>query len=61
MLNTRKKRNAVRPASLQPLGNALNKAIMQVITHSLIEELKLNAEVGNQEIILATPPGQRQQ
>jgi hypothetical protein len=52
------KRNAARPAALQPLGNALNKATIQVLTHSLIEQLKLNAEAGNQEIILATKPGQ---
>ena len=55
------KRNDARPASLQPLGEALIKASVQVITYSYIEQLKLNTEAGNQEIILATPPGQHQQ
>jgi hypothetical protein len=53
-------RNAVRPASLQPLGNALNQATIKILTGALIESAKLNAETGNQEIVRATPPGQRQ-
>jgi hypothetical protein len=55
------KRNAVRPASLHPLGNALNKATMQILSGALIESVKLNAETGNQEIVLATKPRQHQQ
>jgi hypothetical protein len=55
------KRNAVRPPSQRPLGNALNKAVIQILSGELIEEVKLNAELGNQEILKATRPGQRQQ
>jgi hypothetical protein len=55
------KRNAARPPSVQPLGNALNKATIQILSGALIEAVKLNAETGNQEIVLATKPGQRQQ
>jgi hypothetical protein len=55
------KRNAARRASLQPLGNALNKATIQILTGAYIESIKLNAETGNQEIVLATKPGQRKQ
>jgi hypothetical protein len=55
------KRNAARPAALQPLGNALNKATVQILSGALIESAKLNAETGNQEIVLATKPGQHQQ
>jgi hypothetical protein len=53
------KRNAARPASLQPLGNALTNAAIQILSGTFIEDVKLNAEAGNQEIILATKPGQR--
>jgi hypothetical protein len=55
------KRNAARPAALQPLGNVLNKATIQILSGAYIESVKLNAETGNQEIVLATKPGQRQQ
>jgi hypothetical protein len=55
------KRNAARPAAVQPLGNALNKATIQILSGAYIESVKLNAETGNQEIVLATKPGQRQQ
>jgi hypothetical protein len=55
------KRNAVRPASVQPLGNALKKATVQILTGTLIEQLKLNAEMGNQEIARATPLKQHQE
>ena len=55
------KRNACRPPTLQPLGNALNKATIQILSGAYIEIVKLNAETGNQEIVLATKPGQREQ
>ena len=48
------------PNHLQPLGKALTKASVQILSGALIESLKHNAERGSQEIDQATKPKQQQ-
>lgn len=47
------------PGHLQPLGQTLTKASVQIVSTAYIESLKHNAEMGFLEITAATQPGQR--
>jgi DUF1680 family protein len=49
------------PDHLQPLGQTLTKAGVQILSGALIELVKFNAEMGFLEITEATKPGQHRQ
>jgi hypothetical protein len=49
------------PDHLQPLGQTLTKAGIQILSGTLIELVKFNAETGIREITEATKPGQHRQ
>jgi hypothetical protein len=49
------------PDHLQPLGQTLTKAGVQILSGTFIELVKFNAEMGTLEITEATKPGQHRQ